>query len=343
MSSASNDSNNRITIILNGTRETLGRSLVASSIIGLLAIGLIYFAGQILLTIFAAVPTLVAGEPDPSFSADDTRWFFAQVTDELRVAILLSQFLFMLVPVVVLVRRWHTVDVAKYIRLRPRPLLASFAAVIATFGIIPFGTYVAGELTSRMEIPNELAELTLALFTANSLGEFVFLLVVIAVTPAICEEVFFRGFVQRTLERAYSWHSVIIVGVLFGLFHLQPVGLVATTIMGIAFGYFYYRSRSLLPSMLAHFANNALVVSLIYFDPIVNGVHIGTSDVIPFSWVLISLPFGLGGLALFHLMTRHTPEEVLLRVTDEENHPDTKPFPPDDFPGADIDNPGAVI
>ena len=95
--------------------------------------------------------------------------------------------------------------------------------------------------------------------------------------------------------------------------------------------------------MLAHFANNALVVSLIYFDPIVNGVHIGTSDVIPFSWVLISLPFGLGGLALFHLMTRHTPEEVLLRVTDEENHPDTKPFPPDDFPGADIDNPGTVI
>lgn len=307
----------RVEIHLDGTREKRGRTEVSSAIIGLLIVAVIYFGGQILLTLIAVVPSIFTGPANAATGVDDVEWFLEHVKDELRVAILLSQFLFMLVPTIFIVKRWHTGSVTKYIRLRIQPVGASIVAVVATLGIVPVGSYVASRLTRALEIPDDFAQATLALFSANSLAEYILLLVIVAVTPAICEEVFFRGYVQRTMERAVGWRAFIIVGVIFGLFHLQPVGLVATVIMGIAFGYFYYRSRSLMPAMLAHFANNAMVVSLLYFDITIGEINLATSSELPFIWVVLVLPIGVAALVVFHWMTGNVPEELLAVVSEE--------------------------
>lgn len=302
----------RTEILLDGTRERRGLGEVPSALIGLLLVGVIYFAGQLLLTLIAVVPAIFSSVAEMPDETDEVSWFLSQVTTELRVAILLSQILFMLLPTVYLVRRWHSRDVHSYLRVKSRPVAASLVAMVATLGIVPVGSYVASRLSRALDIPDDFAQATLALFSADSLPEYLFLLVVVAVTPAICEEIFFRGYVQRTMERAMSWRAVIIVGIIFGLFHLQPIGLAATIIMGITFGYFSFRSRSLLPAMFAHFANNAMVVSLLYFDVSIGDVNLATSDEIPFSWVLLMLPVGLAGLALFHFMTRNARDEILV-------------------------------
>jgi sodium transport system permease protein len=92
-------------------------------------------------------------------------------------------------------------------------------------------------------------------------------LLVIAVVPAICEEVAFRGFILSGLGHDYSTRSsVILSAFLFGFLHVLLSlfqQLFNATLLGIVLGYLAVRSRSLLPGVVFHLINNglALVVS----------------------------------------------------------------------------------
>jgi sodium transport system permease protein len=88
-------------------------------------------------------------------------------------------------------------------------------------------------------------------------------LLLVAVTPALCEEVLFRGVVLRGLATRLSGPAAIIsTGVLFGMFHLDVWRLLPTTLLGIVLSWLAYESRSLVPSMVAHFINNGMLVTL---------------------------------------------------------------------------------
>ncbi|MBI3766350.1 MAG: CPBP family intramembrane metalloprotease, partial [Ignavibacteriales bacterium] len=149
-----------------------------------------------------------------------------------------------------------------------------------------------------------------------SLPEFFWLVLVIAITPAICEETFFRGYVQRTMERTVKWKSVLIVGVVFGLFHLQPLGLISLSILGMVFGYFAYRSKSLLPSMAAHFTNNFVVI-LFSFIEAKSQVDRSTMEQISLSWVIATFAIGVIILYTFQKITdRNFSEEYAPTVVE---------------------------
>jgi membrane protease YdiL (CAAX protease family) len=127
----------------------------------------------------------------------------------------------------------------------------------------------------------------------------------VCITPAICEEIFFRGFIQRTFERTLGWKSLILIGVLFGLFHFQPLGLIPLAMLGILFGYFFYRTKSLLPSMAAHFTNNFVAILFLYQTPEMQ--EAGTSGAtaqIPLWLVGATIPVGIGLLFLYHSLTK---------------------------------------
>lgn len=279
-----------------GSWERAGRSPLSAALLGLLAIGVLYFNVQSLLT---AVVIVVSSVIDP---LDDPGGnYFAKIMlvlqrhkTEIHVVIVVTQFLFMLLPTLWVVRHWHTGRVRHYLRLQGARAGEVLLAVAATICIIPSGAYIANALMNLLHVPDELLKANAELFTARSLPELCWLVVVIALTPAICEEIFFRGYVQRTMERAVAGRSVIIVGVAFGLFHLQPLSLISLSILGLVFGYFFYRSKSLLPSMAAHFTNNALAVLSLY-----TGIRIGNVDLdqIPLAWVIAS--FVAGALLLF--------------------------------------------
>ena len=226
-----------------------------------------------------------------------------QSADPLRAVVAFTQYVFLLLPAWFLVRRWHASDVRTYIRLRRKPLLETLIAVLTTLAFIPAGTYIANELTRRLDPPQWLEEINVVLFTAHSGPEFLWLVFVVAVTPAVCEEIFFRGIVQRSFERIMGWKSVILIGVIFGLFHMQPLGLISLSILGMLFGYFFFRSRSLLPSMAAHGANNFLAIYLMYQMPTVEGIDLASSQQIPLTWVLVSLPIGVLLLLAYHKLT----------------------------------------
>ncbi|MBP7175079.1 MAG: CPBP family intramembrane metalloprotease [Thermoclostridium sp.] len=79
-------------------------------------------------------------------------------------------------------------------------------------------------------------------------------------SAGICEEVMFRGFIQRSLERVGVFWSILITGFIFGLFHMDFQKLLGTFLLGVLIGFIVYRTNSLFAGMFAHFTNNSLAV-----------------------------------------------------------------------------------
>jgi membrane protease YdiL (CAAX protease family) len=83
----------------------------------------------------------------------------------------------------------------------------------------------------------------------------------LAVMPAICEEVLFRGAVQRALStRLFAPAAIVLSSLLFAGYHMSPIQLVPTFTLGLALGALAWRADSIAPAMLAHFLNNTLAV-----------------------------------------------------------------------------------
>jgi sodium transport system permease protein len=113
-------------------------------------------------------------------------------------------------------------------------------------------------------VPKEvLDQLRKALAPAEGQRTLIGNLLLVAATPAICEEVLFRGVVLRGLAtRLAPSAAVVITGVLFGMFHLDVYRLLPTVTLGVLLSWVALESGSLVTSMVAHFLNNAVLVTL---------------------------------------------------------------------------------
>ena len=81
--------------------------------------------------------------------------------------------------------------------------------------------------------------------------------------PALCEEIFCRGYLLSGLRgRGRTSFAIIASAVLFGILHLDPGRLLTTTCLGALLAVVVIRSGSILPAMLLHFLNNATAVAL---------------------------------------------------------------------------------
>lgn len=95
---------------------------------------------------------------------------------------------------------------------------------------------------------------------------------VIAVLVPLTEEVVFRGAFLRTLLNRFQsdrgvWCSILASAALFGLVHGNIAQFVHATIIGIFLGWLYYKTRSILPGVIFHFANNAIVFLFVKLVP----------------------------------------------------------------------------
>ena len=120
---------------------------------------------------------------------------------------------------------------------------------------------------NQMELmEDKAAELTNFFLSMNTVGELFFNLFLIALIPAIGEELFFRGVIQKKLGNILkSPHvSVIITSIIFSAIHMQFFGFLPRFVLGLMLGYLFFFSKNLWTSILAHFINNAMGVLLMY-------------------------------------------------------------------------------
>jgi len=88
-------------------------------------------------------------------------------------------------------------------------------------------------------------------------------LILVALLPAVAEEVTFRGVILAGLRRSGSrWIAVVGTALVFGLFHINPYHVVAAFAVGLLLGWVALESGSLLPGVLIHLVNNGAQVLL---------------------------------------------------------------------------------
>lgn len=84
----------------------------------------------------------------------------------------------------------------------------------------------------------------------------------VAVMPAICEELFFRGFILTSFKhnnKSYKG-AIIASGILFGMMHMDFIRIIPTSILGMSFAYAVCKTNSIGVSMFMHFINNGFAV-----------------------------------------------------------------------------------
>lgn len=86
-------------------------------------------------------------------------------------------------------------------------------------------------------------------------------LLAVALAPAVCEEVLFRGALLRGL--ASRLHPLVALGIasaMFSVYHWKPVQMLPTLTLGLVLGVLALRAGSILPSVIAHGLNNAMAI-----------------------------------------------------------------------------------
>lgn len=89
-------------------------------------------------------------------------------------------------------------------------------------------------------------------------------LLALAVTPAICEELMFRGLFFYRFRNLKPIYIALISGLTFGFVHLNVVQGVYAAVIGFCFFYLVYYTNSIFSSMIAHFVINGTNVTLLY-------------------------------------------------------------------------------
>lgn len=101
-----------------------------------------------------------------------------------------------------------------------------------------------------------------AQFPRNAIEAVLLALTAVVVAP-LCEEIMFRGYVQRAYERGGIWAGIAIGGLVFALYHLRFQGVFALIPVALALGYIAWRTESVLTGMAVHAAYNAIATVLL--------------------------------------------------------------------------------
>ncbi|MGI4760142.1 MAG: CPBP family intramembrane glutamic endopeptidase [Janthinobacterium lividum] len=163
---------------------------------------------------------------------------------------------------------------------------------------------------------DQAAGLTKFLTDFNSPGRLLVGLIVIAIVPAVAEELVFRGGVQRCLVQWFgSRHvGVWLAAAIFSAIHVQFFGFVPRFVLGLVLGYLYEWSGNILVSMAAHFTQNAFQLVLLYlfqskqlpasFNPDANAA-------VPWPALLASAALMVGLLCWLHQRWAASPAATL--------------------------------
>lgn len=127
---------------------------------------------------------------------------------------------------------------------------------------------------------------TLLLLKMNSIKDLLLNLFMIALLPAVAEELMFRGGVQRSFNRIFNNPHVAIwtTAFIFSAIHLQFYGFLPRLLLGAGFGYIYYFSGNLWYAVLGHFLNNAYAVCAAWYMQKNNIPLTATDSTINIAW-----------------------------------------------------------
>jgi sodium transport system permease protein len=145
---------------------------------------------------------------------------------------------------------------------RPSRWLALPAAAALALTLHPVAATASGLIQKLYPIsPSVLEELTRIEGFLTKAPSLWFLLLLVAVLPAICEELAFRGFILSGLRHiGHKWWAILISSIAFGMAHGILQQSISASLVGAILAYIAIQTGSLFPCMIFHFVHNALLV-----------------------------------------------------------------------------------
>ncbi len=188
----------------------------------------------------------------------------------------------------------------------PRMIGIAFILILVIQPVIWF----LGWLNSLIPFPQsmQLQQVSVIKHYITGNGNLGVMLFNIALVPAFCEEILFRGYALRSFEKSWGIAAAIIVsGVLFGLFHLEAVNFFPLASIGILLAFLAWVTRSIFPAMVAHLVNNGGSVLMGKYYP---HMAFSTGENIPSPWLLIGSILVSGYLIYLLMNDRKHPLTV---------------------------------
>lgn len=242
-------------------------------VVSLIYLLLLMFVGAILFGIAGILIVLAQGG-----DIDDLRLLLAGGSpaqiNSLRIVQTASSFGTFVIPAVIMAKierqrtryfkfslngTWQVWLMAVFIMFAAAPLLEISGSINHQLNLPDF---LSGLERWMLQKEADLEKLTKIMLTGIRTSDLMFNIFMVAILPAIGEELVFRGILQNILIR---WTSnghlgVWLAAIIFSTIHFQFYGFLPRMIMGALFGYLFLWSRNLWLPILAHFINNASVV-----------------------------------------------------------------------------------
>ena len=128
-------------------------------------------------------------------------------------------------------------------------------------------------------------------------------LLIVAVMPAVCEEAMHRGFIQHSFQSVRSdWVIILSMGLIFGIFHMDPYRFLPTAILGIGLSYVMQKTHNIFLPALFHFVHNFISIA----HSLGTSVET-TAETIDISGLLTSRPFILMGIGSYLMLGALAP------------------------------------
>jgi sodium transport system permease protein len=229
--------------------------------------------------------------------------------------VLVTEYAFFLLPTLAIVF-WLGYPARETLALRVPPLRALIGSVLV--GVSAW-TVAAGVLIRLLPPPESLVRALERILLLDGKSPSLWIVwLIVGVTPAICEELFFRGFVLSGLRRLGILPALLVSALLFGLAHSSIYRLLPTAFLGVLFGYAVWRTGSVACGITAHALNNGLMATMVLAPSSFQWLGMGKGPFLPWT----PTAFGAGVAIVGLLLIRSVPQFNHARAgSDQETSP----------------------
>lgn len=202
-----------------------------------------------------------------------------------------------------LVMTWHLIHFG-YVSLSHDKYKEVSLPILGMSAVFIFASmYVLNLFIEQIGIPNTLEDTFIAM-SRNPFG-----VLSIALLAPILEELLFRGAIQGYLQETgmRPWRAILIASFIFGVVHMNPAQIPFAFLLGIIFGWLYYRTGSLLPGIVGHVLNNSIAaINMIFYGDATLEEQMPSPIIM---WFCVVIAAGVCYLAIAWLNKRFTDEE----------------------------------
>lgn len=232
---------------------------------------------------------------------------------DLYTGVLITEYIFILIPNIIYLKI-RGFSLREVLGLKPisiRQATQIIFIMIFAYPMAVFLNYIVLVMVNSMS-----QAMPIGVPIPTSLMEYIIGLLVIAVTPGICEEVMFRGTMQSAYSRIGEKKAILASALLFGMFHFNLLNLLGPFFLGIVLGIIRSKTGSLYGAILGHTVNNGIAITIGFA---LTGLNENLQDIteqsplLPEGMQMIVTLVLLGGWALFsfivlYLLLKNLPE-----------------------------------